>query len=452
MQSSGVGEAGLSFPRGISRYQWLVFFVVWAGWSLDAADFGLYSLVLQPALRDLLGGSPTPADIGRVGGIISTVGLLGWALGGFTFGIIADYIGRVRTLALSILIFSAFTALQGLAQTPFQLGIFRFFAGVGTGAEIIVGIPLVAEAFAESNRARILGIMMTGGAVGTLVAAQVYNLIGAYGWRWVFFVGIAPALLLVFIRRGMVEPERFEAVRQRRRTLAGAHEHSEDDKEFMRFVPVQLFNRQNRYSTIVGLLFCVGTLLAIWTSNIWLPTIQRGILAGEGIQGNAAISYISFGMTMWSLGGIFGYAAFGFIADAIGRRPTIFIYNLGTLLVGLYLYLAVSTFAPYPWLLFFFGFFVFGVFSGHAVYLPELFPTHVRATAVSFCNGSGRIITSFGPLLAGLLVGVVNLNHATAGMTCFALLSILAMYLGRETKDDPLPLFEVAPAAKEPSR
>ena len=448
MQSSGVGEAGLSFPRGISRYQWLVFFVVWAGWSLDAADFGLYSLVLQPALRDLLGGSPTPADIGRVGGIISTVGLLGWALGGFTFGIIADYIGRVRTLALSILIFSAFTALQGVAQTPFQLGIFRFFAGVGTGAEIIVGIPLVAEAFAETNRARILGIMMTGGAVGTLVAAQVYNLIGAYGWRWVFFVGIAPALLLVFIRRGMVEPERFEAVRQRRRTLAGAHEHSEDDKEFMRFVPVQLFNRQNRYSTIVGLLFCVGTLLAIWTSNIWLPTIQRGILAGEGIQGNAAISYISFGMTMWSLGGIFGYAAFGFIADAIGRRPTIFIYNLGTLLVGLYLYLAVSTFAPYPWLLFF----VFGVFSGHAVYLPELFPTHVRATAVSFCNGSGRIITSFGPLLAGLLVGVVNLNHATAGMTCFALLSILAMYLGRETKNDPLPLFEVGSAAKEPSR
>jgi MFS family permease len=448
MSNTGAGEVGLGFPRGVTRYQWLVFFVVWAGWSLDAADFGLYALVLQPALKDLLGGSPTPADIGRVGGIISTIGLLGWALGGFTFGIIADYIGRVRTLALSILIFSVFTALQGMAQTPFQLGLFRFFAGVGTGAEIIVGIPFVAEAFAENNRARILGVMMTGGAVGTLVAAQVYNLIGAYGWRWVFYVGVAPAVLLLFIRRGMVEPERFEAVRQRRQALTAAREHSEADREFLRFVPAQLFNRQNRYSTLVGLLFCVGTLLAIWTSNIWLPTIQRGILAGEGIQGNAAISYISFGMTMWSLGGIFGYAAFGFIADAIGRRPAIFIYNLGTLLVGVYLYLAVQTFGPYPWLLFFFGFFVFGVFSGHAVYLPELFPTQVRATALSFCNGSGRIITSFGPLLAGLLVGVVNLNHATAGMTCFALLSILAMYLGRETKDDPLPLFEAASVKK----
>ena len=431
--------APAGWVRGITRYQWLVFFVVWAGWSLDAADFGLYSLVLAPALRELLGGSPSPADIGRVGGIISTVGLLGWAIGGFTFGIIADYIGRVRTLALSILIFSVFTALQGVAQDPLQFGIFRFLAGVGTGAEIIVGIPFVAEAFAETNRARILGIMMTGGAVGTLIAAQIYGFIGVYGWRWVFYVGIIPALLLVFIRRGMVEPERFSAVAERRQALAAKREHTEEDREFMRFVPVQLFNRQNRYSTMVGLLFCVGTLLAIWTSNIWLPTIQRGILAKEGILDNAAIPFISYGMTMWSIGGIFGYAAFGFIADAIGRRPAILIYNIGTLAVGLTLYLAVDTFGPYPFLLFVFGFFVFGVFSGHAVYLPELFPTHVRATAVSFCNGSGRVITSFGPLLAGLLVARVDLRYATAAMTCCALLSVLGILLGRETRDDELP-------------
>ena len=255
VQTGAAVDTSLSFPRGITRYQWLVFFVVWAGWTLDAADFGLYSLVLQPALKELM-ANPTPADIGRVGGLISTAGLLGWAFGGFTFGIIADYIGRVRTLALSILIFSVFTALQGLSQTPLQLGIFRFFAGVGTGAEIIVGIPFVAEVFAEKNRARILGVMMTGGAVGTLLAAQVYNLIGHMGWRWVFYVGIVPALLLVFIRRGMVEPERFAAVRERRQALAEAeaHAHSEEDKEFMRFVPLQLFNPQNRFSTLVGLL------------------------------------------------------------------------------------------------------------------------------------------------------------------------------------------------------
>ena len=105
-------DGPVGFVRSFTRYQWLVFFVAWAGWSLDATDFGLFSLVLRPALTELLGGNPSIADIGRVGGILSTVGLLGWSIGGFTFGIIADYIGRVRTLALSILIFSVFTALQ----------------------------------------------------------------------------------------------------------------------------------------------------------------------------------------------------------------------------------------------------------------------------------------------------------------------------------------------------
>jgi MFS family permease len=104
----GVGGP-LGFVRGVTRYQWLVFFVAWAGWSLDATDFGLFSLVLRPALTELLGGNPSIADIGRVGGILSTVGLLGWSIGGFTFGIVSDYIGRVRTLALSILIYSVFT-------------------------------------------------------------------------------------------------------------------------------------------------------------------------------------------------------------------------------------------------------------------------------------------------------------------------------------------------------
>src|SRR5271168_2557251 len=114
------------------------------------------------------------------------VGLLGCSLGGFLFGIIADYIRRVRTPALSIPIYSVFTGLQGLSHSPLELGIYRFFAGVGTGAEIIVGIPLVAEAFAEIHRAKILGVMMTGGAMGSIIGGQVYALIGGFGWRYVF--------------------------------------------------------------------------------------------------------------------------------------------------------------------------------------------------------------------------------------------------------------------------
>ena len=443
MRAVGGAAAGqLGFVRGFTRYQWLVFFVVWAGWSLDATDFGLFSLVLRPALTELLGGQPTIAEIGRVGGLLSTVGLLGWAFGGFLFGIIADYIGRVRALALSILIYSVFTGLQGLSHSPLELGIYRFFAGVGTGAEIIVGIPLVAEAFAEVHRAKILGVMMTGGAMGSIIGGQVYALIGGFGWRYVFFAGIGPALLLLLIRRGMVEPEHFQAVRERRRALATeALAARAEDREFLRFVPLQLFNKELRFNTFVGLLFALGTLLAIWTTVIWLPTIQSLMLEKEGIKGAAAAPIIGRNMMLWGIGGIFGYACFGFIADLIGRRPTVAFYNVGTLVLGLTLFLAVSTMAPYPYLLLIYGFFVLGVFSGHAVYIPELFPTHVRATAVSFCNGGARVITSFGPLVAGLLAAPFggNFNKPAALMTCFALLSIYSMYLGRETRADPLP-------------
>ena len=442
MAAVNARAGSLAWLGEIDRYRWSVFLVCWLGWALDATDFNLFSIVLRPALTDLLGGQPTLAELGRVGGYLSMVGLLGWAFGGFLFGIVADYIGRVRALALSIAVYSVFAACQGLAQTPLQLGLFRFLNGLGTGAEAVVGIALVAEAFADTHRAKVLGIMMTGGAFGALIGGQVYNLVGPYGWRYVFFTGILPALLLLLLRRGMGEPAHFDAVRQRRAAVKAAGPAvAAPDREFMRFVPLQLFTRELRFSTFVGLLFCVGTLLSIWTSQIWLPTIQGLMLEKQGITGAAAIPHIGLGMMLWGIGGIFGYASFGFLADRFGRRATIVFYNLGAVASGLTLYLGLGTYDYYPYLLPVFGYFVFGVFSGHAVYLPELFPTHVRATAVSFCNGSGRVITSFGPLVAGLLVVPFggSFNKAAAVMTGFALLSVVAMMLGRETRYDDLP-------------
>ena len=435
--------AGRSVPGlfGLTTYQWKVFLVTWLGWALDSTDFGLFSFVLRPAVTDLLGGQASPAQIGSVGGYLAMAGLMGWAIGGFLFGIVADYIGRVRTLGLSILVFSLFTACQGFAQTPVQLGIFRFLAGIGTGAEGVVGIALVAEVFAQTHRAKVLGVMMTGGAFGPLIGGQIYNFVGPYGWRAVFFVGIVPALLLLLLRRGVHEPEHFQTVQDRRADVkAAGWQASAADQQFMRFSFLQLFSRELRFNTCVGLLFCLGTLLSIWTSLIWLPTIQSLMLQKEGIVGATAIPYVGYGMTLWGVGGILGYASFGFLADLMGRKPTILFFNVGAIASGLFLYLGLSTWQYYPVMLPVFGYFVFGVFSGHAVYLPELFPTHVRATAVSFCNGSGRMITSFGPLIAGLLVVPFGtFNNAAATMTCFAVLSMVAMALGRETRNDELP-------------
>jgi MFS family permease len=436
-----VSATGWAWVRDITRYQWMVFLIAWLGWSLDNTDFNLFALVLRPAVTELLGGNPSAADIGRVGGILSMVGLLGWALGGFAFGIVGDYFGRVRVLMLSVVLVGVCTALQGFTHSPLTFGICRFFTGVGTGAEVVLGIPLVAEAFAEAHRAKVLGVMMTGGGFGSLIGGQIFAFIGPYGWRYVMFAGVLPALILVLLRRGLEEPEHFRAVEARRRAIRARKERSLEDREYMRFTPAQLFKPALRYSTFIGVLFCVGTLLSIWTSQIWLPTIQGQLLARQGITGPAAAPFIGHGMTLWGLGGILGYATFGFIADFIGRRATIIFYNVGAIVSGLYMYLWVDSYDLYPYLLPVFGYFVFGVFSGHAVYLPELFPTHVRATAVSFCNGSGRVITSFGPLVAGLLAGSLNgaFNQATAVMTCFAGLSIVAALLGRETKDKVLP-------------
>ena len=242
------------------------------------------------------------------------------------------------------------------------------------------------------------------------------------------------------LRRGAHEPERFQAVQERRASVKANGARGQDDHDFMKFPFLQLFTPSLRFSTFIGLLFCVGTLLSIWTSQIWLPTIQSLMLQKEGITGAPAIAAVGHGMRLWGLGAIVGYASFGFLADFMGRKPTILFYNTGAIASGLVLYLGLSTYEYFPFVLPIFGFFVFGVFSGHAVYLPELFPTHVRATAVSFCNGAGRIVTSFGPLVAGLLVVPFgSFNNAAAFMTCFALLSMIAMWLGRETRHDELP-------------
>ena len=443
MDNSGAAVATVGGLRAVSRYQWLVFLVVWLGWTLDAADFGLYSLVIRPAMTDLLGGNPPLADIGKYGGLLAMTGLLGWAFGGFLFGIIADYIGRVRTLAFSIAIYAIFTAAQGLSHGLWDFAIYRFIAGLGTGAELMVGIPLLAETLGETHRAKIAGCMMTGGALGTFIGSWAYGIVGPYGWRYVFFVGIIPALILGVMRGRMLEPERFSDVQARRRAAAERQHAQDGDREFMRFVPLQLFNAKNRYNTLVGLLFGLGSLLAIWTTNIWLPTILSLMAQKSGAaDANAAAPFVSRGIMLWSLGGIAGYIAFGFLADLLGRRGTVMFYSAGTIAAGLTLYLGLDAYYPwYPVVLPIFGFFVFGVFSGYAVYLPELFPTQIRSTAVGFCTGSARIITSFGPLVAGLLVGAFggSFNKVTAVMTCFALLSIVAMLLGRETKGAPLP-------------
>jgi MFS family permease len=158
----------------------------------------------------------------------------------------------------------------------------------------------------DTYRAKISGIMMTGGAIGTFLGAWAYGMVGGFGWRAVFFVGVVPAILLAAIRGRMNEPPRFAAVQERREAVGAGRQVKGDDQDFMRFVPLQLFTRENRFNTFVGLLFGLGSLLAIWTTNIWLPTILSLMIQKNGITGADAVPFVSNGMMLWSFGGIFG--------------------------------------------------------------------------------------------------------------------------------------------------
>ena len=443
--SATVAVRPLSWIREITPYQWRVFLVVWLGWILDSTDFGLFSFVLRPALTELLGDQANLADVGRIGGVLSMVGLLGWAVGGFVFGVLADYVGRVRTLAVSIVLFSIFTGLQGLAHSSLQLGIYRCLAGVGAGAEIVVGIPLLAEALSGQHRAKITGIMMTGSAFGSLLGASAYSLLAPFGWRYVFIAGVVPALLLFLLRRGVAEPAQFTAARERRSA------HQPDGRGNLRVGfgihplrtgPAVRLRAHPQYDCRPSILSRHAPVdldesdLAADDSEPATGEARRSrapaaIADGQPGHDSSGASAASSAMQASALS-----------PTRIGRRGTIVFYNIGTHRHrALSLSSASITTRPYPYLLPVFGFFVFGVFSGHAVYLPELFPTHVRATALSFCNRTGRIITSFGPLVAGLLVAPFggNFSKAAGVMTCFALLSLLAVAIGRETKEDALP-------------
>ena len=422
-----------SWREGVTPYQWLVLFVAWLGWVFDSMDATIYAIVLHPALDELLGGpagGATPEAIGWHGGIIFSIFLVGWAIGGVTFGIIADRIGRTRTMIATILIYAVFTGLAALSQDWWHLAIYRFLTALGIGGEWAAGAALVAEVWPEEKRAKAAGILQSAWAAGFFLAAAFNLLLADYGWRALFLVGVLPALAALLVRLWVKEPERWAQARRQDEAVGAS----------ARVMLAELFGTDLRRSTLVGSTLAFVAVFGLWGSTNWTPTLVGTLPDMQGLDKSRIAASVSYAIMALNAGALFGYLSFGPLADRFGRRPVFALMCAGSLVMLPVTFLTPREYSHVLLLLPLLGFFNNGIFSGFPIYLPELYPTRLRATGAGFCFNAGRVFASAGPFLTGWLTAAMgSVGQAVSVVGLIYLVGLLVLPFAPETRGKPLP-------------
>ena len=423
-----------SWCDGITRYQWLVLFVAWLGWVFDSMDATIYALVMHPALHDLLrtpGAGPVSTDvIGWYGGIIFSIFLIGWAFGGVLFGVVADNFGRTKTLVFTILIYAVFTGMAALSRTWWELALFRFLTALGIGGEWAAGASLVAEVFPEEKRAQAAGLLQSAWAAGFLVAAIIALLLRDHGWRPVFVVGIAPAVVALLVRLWVKEPERWINARAEER-----QSHTRGRRRL-----AELFAPGLGRSTVVGSGLAFVAVFGLWGATNWTPTLIRALPDLRDLSPSELTARVSYATMVLNIGAVFGYLSFAPLADRLGRRPVFALMCVGSLLMLPVTFLTPRSYVHVLLLLPLLGFFNNGIFSGFPIYLPELYPTRIRATGAGFCFNVGRVLASTGPFLTGCLVTALgSFGRAASAVAVVYVVGLLILPFAPETRGKPLP-------------
>ena len=412
------------------------FWAAWAGWALDGMDSFIYALVLVPALRDLLprsGLAANQANIGFYGGVLFAVFLVGWGFA-FLWGPLADRFGRVRTLVLTILCYSLFTFLGCAAMTVWQLAVFRFLAGVGIGGEWTIGGVFVAEEWPESRRKQGAAWMHTGYYFGTFLAAIVNYTVGAhYGWRAVFAVGGAPALLVAFIRYGVRESARWEhrvAALDRRWTARDAF--------------FALFSPEYRRRTITNAALLFISMVGLWAGSAYVPSSITYLATREGYTAAQAARLASWAIMLLSAGTILGCLLVPSLAGRIGRRGAlgcffVLMFVFISLGFGYVFYLSHNALPWFMTCLFFLG--IGGAnFAVYTLWLPEQYRTECRGSAFAFATSFGRFLAAGITFLVGAGVASMHTIGTPVALTSIAFLVGLALLpLAEETKGKELP-------------
>lgn len=387
-------------------------------------------LSLQELLPHPAGGSPLQAAIGWYGGIILAIFLVGWALGGVLFGVLADRFGRTRTLVWTILIYAVFTGLAALSASWWQLALYRFLTALGIGGEWAAGAALVAEVWPEDLRAKAAGLLQSAWAAGFLLAALLNLGMREHGWRGLFLVGLVPALVAVLVRLRVKEPERWVRSRQFKGSGGGPQAPSLGE----------LFQPGRVRSTLVGSGLAFVAVFGLWGATNWAPTLVRSLPEMQGLAADVVTSRVSYATMALNVGALVGYLSFGPVAERFGRRAAFALMCLGSLALLPITFLTPRSYAHVLWLLPLLGFFNNGIFSGFPLYLPELYPTRLRATGAGFCFNVGRVVASLGPFLTGWLVATLGtFGRAASAVAVIYLLGLLMLPFAPETRGKPLP-------------
>jgi MFS family permease len=435
-----IAKTGL-WASSIEKASWRALAASWLGWMFDGYESYALVLVMTFAVRQLLSPERLPRASIYAGGLL-TVTLLGWAAGGVAAGVLADYIGRRRTLMFSILCYAVFTGLAALSWDYWSLLVFRFLTGLGLGAEWGPGAAIVAEFWPSASRGRAAGALHSAYGVGLLVASGIWllvNPLGSSSWRYMFVIGILPAFLLLYVRRSVDEPalwlgaNRDRQDAQKRLELGGT---SPQDRELVQFTVTRILSDPElRRRVGLLLLMAISTVVGYWSASTWIPEYGAQLASNGGAQSSTSLAGLTF-----SAGAIVGSLVLGLLADLLGRKPTIWLYYLGAVMLSLCLFLLVRDRHAFLVIAAANGFFTSGQFAWMTTYLPELFPTHVRGTAISLVFDSSRAVAALGPLLAGWLISFFGgIGVAGATMSLIYLIGLVVTpFAGFETRGKPL--------------
>ena len=367
-----------------------VFWATWFGWMLDGFDSSMYGYILVAALTELLPGSgiaASRANIGFYGGLLFSIFMLGWACS-MVWGWAADKVGRVRVMCWTVLVYSIFTGLCGLSTGLVMFAIFRFIAGFGIGGEWAAGTPLLHESVPESMRVRLAGWLHTATPTGLFLAALATLIcVNTLGWRGMFFLGIAPALLTLYLRRNIPEPPR--------------RAHPAADTGFR-----ALFTQAQARITWSAALMMACIIFGLWSSNFWAPTVVITKLLAAGATPQHAQTMGAVCGLITNVGTLAGCLLMPAITGWLGsRRGTAALFFAGSAISILASYLVaiqwLDSLPLFLGLLPLLGFTTNGVFALYTIWLPEMFPSACRGAGSGFSFSFGRLLGAAGPTLVG---------------------------------------------------